>query len=239
MSVPEVRVSLGLDEFVVLFINKVKEVFGITDNGFSTSKNGDDDVYQLKFEKPIVTTDRVFKDLERSLTYWGFLPVNEKVVEYVEIDGHRFLPMITEFMNNDRLRVILVYRYGSDGNVYIDKAIIGTHDLIKDRLSEKIEEIIDTLEEFEVNYRHSVGYWSRTIEIPGRLSRIRVGYGFSVEHNNCKTVGIREKDSTKPTRLVVADWCGDEIKEKVVCLPDDVEVEYSGGKLYLKFRYRY
>jgi len=238
MSVPEVQVSLGLDEFVVLFINKVKEVFNITDNGFSVSKSGDG-VYQLKFEKPTVTTNRVFKDLERSLMYWGFLPVNEKVDEYVEVDGHRFLPMITEFMNNDGVRVFLVYRYGSDGKVYIDKVIIGMSDLIKDRLSEKVEEVINVLEEFEVNYRHSVGYWSRTIEIPGRLLLIRTGYGFSVEYNNCKTVGIRGKDSTKPTRLVVADWCGNEIKEKVVCLPDDVEVEYSGGKLYLKFRYRY
>jgi hypothetical protein len=239
MSVPEVQVSLDLDEFVVLFINKVKEVFGVKDNGFSVDKNDNND-YELEFKNPVVTTFRGFKDLERSLMYWGFLPVNEKVDEYVEVDSHRFLPVvITEFMNNDGVRVFLVYRNGSDGNVYIDKAIIGMSDLIKDRLSEKVEEVINVLEEFEVNYHHSVGYWSRTIEIPGRLLLIRTGYGFSVEYDNCKTVGIREKDGTKPTRLVVADLCGDEIKEKVVCLPDDVEVGYFRGKLYLKFRYRY
>jgi hypothetical protein len=241
MSVPEVQVSLGLNEFVDLFINKMKEFFGIGDDGFSVSESGDND-YELEFENPVVTTFRGFKELERSLLYWGFFPIDEKVDDYVEIDGHRFLPVTTEFMNDDGVRVTLVYRnehLPAETETYIDKVIIGTSDVIKNRLSEKAEEIINVLEEFEVDYRHRVGYWTRTIEIPGDLIGIRVGYGFLVKYNHCKTVGIREKTETKPAQLVVADSCEDEVKEKVVELPDDLEVVYSGRTLYLKFRYRY
>jgi glutaredoxin-related protein len=241
MSVPEVRVSLGLDEFVDLFVNKMKGDFGIGDNGVSVEKS-DDGSYRLEFKNPVVTTDRGFKELERSLLYWGFFPIDEKVNEYVEVDGHRFLPVTTEFMNNDGVRVTLVYRnehLPTETETYIDKVIIGTSDIIKNRLSEKAEEIINVLEEFEVDYHHRVGYWSRTIEIPGDLIGIRVGYGFLVKYNHCKTVGIREKTETKPAQLVVADSCEDEVKEKAVDLSDDLEIEYSGRTLYLKFRYRY
>jgi len=241
MSVPEVQASLGLNEFVDLFVNKMKEVLGIGDNGVSVKKSDNND-YELEFKNPVVTTFRGFKELERSLLYWGFFPINEKVGDYVEINGHRFLPVTTEFMNNDGVRVTLVYRnehLPAETETYIDKVKIGTSDVIKNRLSEKAEEIINVLEEFGVDYRHRVGYWSRTIEIPGDLIGIRIGYGFLVEHDKCKTVGIREKTETKPAQVVVKDWCEDEVKEKVVDLPDDLDVEYSGRTLYLKFRYRY
>jgi hypothetical protein len=241
MSVPEVRVSLSLNEFVDLFIRKLKEIFAIGDSEFSVIKSNDGS-YQLEFKNPIVVNDRGFKELEGSLIYWGFFPINEKVDKYVEVDGHRFLPIITEFMDDDGVRVILVYKYESlvtDIKIHIDKIIIGNIDLIENTFSKKAEEIIDVLEEFGINYRHRVGYWSRTIEIPGRLVGIRVGYGFLVEYNNCKTVEIREKVKEGLTQLVVTDSCEDELKEKVVDLSDGLDIEYSGRTLYIKFRYRY
>jgi hypothetical protein len=241
MSVPEVQIGLDLNEFVDLLIRKIKGVFGIGDNEFSVKKT-DENIYQVEFEKPVITTDRTINEFERSLLYWGFLLTNEKTGMYTETGDNQSLSIIQEYTNNDRVRVILVYRYklGTKGNGhYIDRIIIGRTALINNILSENVEEVIDVLEELEINYRHRVDYWSQIIEIDGVIMGLRLNHGFQVVYSNCKTVDIRMRLDGKTAMLTVRDWCEEKLKEESVDLPEDVDIEYSGRTLYLKFRYRY
>jgi len=211
----------------------MKAMFRLKGSDFSTGE-GDGGVYVIEFQNPVIIPYKEFNKFTTFLCDLGFMPISDKDEKLVNNDEIIFRSSIYEYMNDDRVRVVIVLddEIGIDKHVvYLKKILVGKTSLINDPVSEEVEAVLRVLERMAIDYKHYVEPYSQVIEVSGHVVGARTSSVFAVEVGECKEIEIVGYKNPKKVR--VYDICNR--KHESVEIGDMARVDYVNDSLYIRF----
>jgi hypothetical protein len=206
-------IRLSFDDLSGLLVKKVKEVLKLRGKGYRVEKD-ENGAYILEFRNPVSRPHEDFDKLAELLTRLGFVPARIG-------DGD---PRTYEYVNDDNVTVTLIYSE-DENNVYIRKITIGNTVL------GHTAELIRTLRNFEVGFRHVVAPMTHIVKVSGFLRGVSEDNNLEFYHNSCIKIEIRNQKEDGNKELEISDIC-DSSSQKVK-LPKGSGVRYSDGTLYI------
>jgi len=234
------QVQIQEDELVDFLLKKIKDVFRVRNSDITLNKEtteNEETIYNIEFNEPIITLSDKFDEFTNFIMRLGFLLMDWKVETLEYTDKYKHWNSIEEYMNDDRMRIIIVFeKEDKKGKriVHIKKIIIGNISLIKHPISEKVEELMRILDRYEIEYYHRARPASESIEIKGYIKQVYGNNGFTFYcHEGDKGIGVWEWEKDRPKRIEVFNLLKSE--SEFVELPKDSRIDFEDGHLYLRF----
>jgi hypothetical protein len=227
------RIRLEISELFDFLIEKMKAMFRLKGSDFSTGEGGEG-VYVVEFKNPVGIPYKKFNEFTTFLLDLGFMPIGDKDEKLVHNDEIIFRSSIYEYMNDDRVRVVMVLddEIGKDKHVvYLKKILVGKTSLINNPVSKEVEAVLRVLERMAIDYKHYVEPYSQVIEVSGHVVGARTSPVFVVEVGECKEIEIVGYKNPKKVR--VYDICNR--KHESVEIGNMARVDYENGSLYMRF----
>ena len=220
-------------ELVNSLIEKMKGVLNIFWIRMDNEKPG---VFHIEFGRPIAVEYEDFRELERDIEELGFELIDNEVKTLVE-NGYRRYEGIKEYINDERVRVILLYEdeITEDGRlIYLKRITVGNTSVIESPATLAVNSLIEELDELGIKYEHYVESPYQVIKIKARLVYVYNNEEFEFRYNNCISIIIKEWKGNRPEFIRIINECGGEVEEKFVMTFSRISIIYENDTLYIR-----
>jgi hypothetical protein len=225
-------------ELVNLLIEKMKGVLKVREDDLSVRRDDEEPgVFHIEFGRPIAVKYEDFRELERDIEKLGFEPIDNEVRTLVKNNGYRKYDEIEEYINDERVRIILVYEdeiMGDRRLIYLKKITIGNISVVENPATLAVNNLIEKLDELGIKYEHYIESPYQVIKVKARLVYLHNNEEFEFRYNNCISIIVKEWKGNRPEFIRILNECRGEVEEKLVSTVFRMSITYEDGTLYIR-----